>query len=248
MEPEKKELNKLWKLFTIILVIFSLFYYLRPISAVNPAGANYTYINSSTAPIDSPRAIPAQAGNVTQLNIFGYTTTKTWQGYFGNVSGTIQLADGNDNVLYNWSAFSPQGEVYAANESSINWAGITCFNYTENGDLAETDYNINESDADGINETFSWNNGHDLFYTANIQFNDSECMSTKLFDNSGAGIDSSFEEVLLWDGGTLIFTSLLERDVFGFDNRTYDFEMMVLEDGHGTNTALTNYYFYVELQ
>lgn len=232
--------------FLLVLIIF-LFLIINShfVLTLVPNGANWTFVNTSTAPPDAPRVITAQAGNVTELNIYGYSTTKTWQGYFGNVSGTIQLADGADRILYNWSAASPMGEIYAANESFINWSGISCFNYTETGDMLERDYNINETDSDGINETFSWNTGHDLFYTGAVEFSSGECMSTRLYNSGGIG---NFEEVILWDGDSIIFASLLKRDAFGFDNRTHDFEMMVLEDGHGTNINPTNYYFYIELQ
>ncbi len=50
------------------------------------------------------------------------------------------------------------------------------------------------------------------------------------------------------DGQNIIFTSLLEQNLAGFDNKTHDFEMLVLEDGHGTNVATTTYYFWLELE
>ena len=47
----------------------------------------------------------------------------------------------------------------------------------------------------------------------------------------------------------IIFASLLyEGDPVGFDGDKHDFEMLVLENGHGTNTAVTVYYFWVELE
>ena len=47
----------------------------------------------------------------------------------------------------------------------------------------------------------------------------------------------------------VIFASIIEEaSVLGFDDRDHDFEMLVLEDGHGTDLATTTYYFYVELE
>ncbi len=235
------------------LIAFALLFYFASVRAVEPFGANYTGEVTSTASPDEPQAMPAQAGNVTQLNIFGYTTTQSWQGYYGNVSGTIQLADSGDKVLYNWSLASPEGEVYASVNGSgeIAWGNVACFDM-DNHLALETLYNISTDDMDGVNETFSTGNNHDPFYTAGTFFSTGTCASTQIFDASGKGNDNNFEEVLLTDASSaiqVIFASLLEeKDIQGFDGEYYDFEMLVLENGHGTDTSATPYYFYVELQ
>ena len=43
-------------------------------------------------------------------------------------------------------------------------------------------------------------------------------------------------------------SALLEEDATGFDTASHDFEMLVLEDGHETDSAVTPYYFWVELE
>ena len=205
------------------------------------------------------------------LTVFGYSTTQTWQGYFGNVSGTIQLADSNDNVLYNWSLASPQGEIYASTNATLLWTNIQCLNFTASGTYTneagnggttnlyginltglEDRFNINSTDVDGVNETFTLTGAgtHNLFYTASQQFSEGECRNTRVYDDAGIGVDNSFEEALLYEPttGSVVFTSLLNRDLLGFDNITHDFEMLVLEDGHGTDVSTTPYYFFVELE
>ncbi len=189
----------------------------------------------------------AYAGNVTELTVLGSTVTQSWQGYFGNVSGSIELADGSGNAMYNWSLASPQGEVFASTANSVTWASIDCFNWTADGTALETSFNINDS-ADGINETFSAANSHDQFYVGNKKFTVGECMSTKVFDSTGTGVDNNFEEVLLNDGTNTVFASLLENDMTGFDSTSHDFEMLVLEDGHAGDVATTQYFFYIELE
>lgn len=238
-----RELKLICSFFVFIFLVSFAF-------AVSPSGAtSVNVVSSQTSTPDSPTSVNAQAGNVTELNIFGYSVTQSWQGYFGNVSGTIQLADASDKVMYNWSLADPEGEIYASTSNAVNWANIACFDWTTNGVALETAFNIDSNDVDGVNETFSYTNGHDLFYVNNHQFIEGQCMSTTIFDNSGSGVDNHFEEVLLWDGSNVVFTSLIEESsVLGFDGRDHDFEMLVLEDGHGTNTEVTTYYFYVELQ
>ena len=73
-------------------------------------------------------------------------------------------------------------------------------------------------------------------------------MSTQVFNASGSGFDNVFEEVLLSDGTNTVFAALLEEDMSGFDGSSHDFQMMVLENGHGTDTDTTPYFFYIELE
>jgi len=242
------------------------------ISAISPTGGSITPGTPERAPNDTAGSDNAFAGNVTELTITGYPTTQSWQGYYGNVSGAIQLADSGDNVLYNWSLADPEGEVYASTNSSISWANVQCFNYTANqsyGDESgnggttnlaglnlsglETRFNITWDDPDGVNETFTLSGAgtHDLFYTANQQFSEGECLNTRVFGDTGVGVSDEFEEVLLYEPTTasVIFASLLESgSVLGFDTGDYDFEMLVLEDGHNSDTSTTAYYFFVELE
>jgi len=252
-------MNKFNRLFllTIVLGIF-LFAF---VSAVEPFGANVVNLTSTRANPDSAGNASAIAGNVTELAISGYSVTQSWQGYFGNVTGTIMLADNSDNVMYNWSLASPEGEIYASTNDSILWANIKCLE-DERGTYfegLEAEFGIASDDVDGVNETFSiggtHENGfgltHDLFYTNNIQFSAGTCASTHIFAANQNATDSTFQEVLMYETSTasIIFASILdEESPLGFDGRAHDFEMLVLEDGHLTNTATTTYFFWVELE
>ena len=240
-------------------------------AALVPSGASVTPGTSETAQADIAGNASALAGNVTELILSGYTTTQAWQGYYGNITGVIQLADASDNVLYNWTQTDPRGEVYASTNQTIYWDNIQCFNFTSVGDYTdengnggttslygtnltqlEDEYGLNYSDADSVNITFSLIGAgtHNLFTTASKQFDEGECQNTRVYDSTGAGVDDAFEEVLLYEPSSrsTIFTSLLNIDHPGFDSRTHDFEMLVLENGHGTDVSTTTYYFFVEIQ
>lgn len=248
-------------LFSVFLITINLNFSLGLI----PSGANVTSISNSTANPGMPQSVPAIAGNVSEINIFGYSSTQSWQGYFGNISGVVRLSDSSDNVLYNWSLISPKGEIYATTNNSIVWTNIQCFNYTAKGSYEddseqkggtslfgmnlstlETSYNISTEDVDGVNETFNLNN-HQMFYTNQMKFDSGECKNSKLYNSTGDGV---FDEVLLYspDSRAVVFTSIILDNTFGFDTKTHDFEMMVLENGHETDTLTTPYYFYVELE
>ncbi|MFH1801966.1 MAG: hypothetical protein ABH864_00780 [archaeon] len=96
-------------------------------------GANVTKVWSESASSDEASNSSAFAGNITEIVVTAYSTTQSWQGYVGNVSGAVELADASGDVLYNWSAAQPDGEVYASTSSSISWRNIQCFNFTANG-------------------------------------------------------------------------------------------------------------------
>lgn len=238
--------------------------------ALSPSGASTTAGTPESAPADAASSELAFAGNVTEVTISGYTTTQSWQGFFGNVSGTIQLADSSDNIFYNWTLASPEGEVYASTNDTLSWTDITCFNFTATGAYGaetagetsllgknlsqlEAEFNIVSDDVDGLDETFAYTvsaDQHDLFYTANLQFSSGECLFTLVFDNTGASADT-FEEALLWEPttGSVVFAAILEEaDTTGFNGGSQDFQMLVLEDGHGTDVSTTTYYFWVELE
>lgn len=217
----------------------------------DPNGAlSVTEQSSERGPEGTAANHSAYAGNVTEITISGDTLTQSWQGYFGNVTGGIQLQDASGNAMYNWSAASPSGEVFASIASSITWANIECFNWTANGTDLETTYNINDS-VDGVNETFAayGTNPHADFTVGSVAFNSTTaCMSADIYDSTGTSVDGTFEEVLLSDTTNTIFAALLEQDVSGFDSASHDFEMLVLEDGHAGDTSTTPYFFYVEIE
>lgn len=265
------------------MLLVGAFWLFKPVLAIDPTGADLVYNATERAPNDSAASLEAEAGNITRMDIRAYMVTQTWQGYVGNVSGTIMLADANDNVLYNWTLADPEGEIYAVRGTNVSWRNVQCFNFSASGDLDPTGevpgeenqkgmnltqlealYNITWDDVDGVNETFylydqdGGSGGgageHDEFYTSNLRFTEGECPSTRVFGDSGAGVANEYEEVLLYDPTTNmpIFVALIEEDlagtIDGFDGQDHDFEMLVLEDGHLTDTVTTTYWFYVELE
>lgn len=257
----------------VFVFCFVLMFLTSLVYSLTPSAGSVTEQSSVRAPAGSPDSDGAFAGNVTEIDFTGYSLTQSWQGYFGNVTGTIQLADGDNNVMYNWSVAEPEGEIYATVLGSVSWSKIQCFNFTatgtESGEASadigntsqhgmnlnqlESNYSIASDDVDGVDETFGFNkngNSHTAFYTNNLHFTSGECLSAHMFGSEGHVDDNYFEEVILYDSDNHqpIFTALLDNSQVGFDDRLHDFEMLVLDDGHGTDTAVTTYYFYVEIE
>ena len=194
--------------------------------------------------------------------------TESWQGYYGNISGTITLDDANNYTLYDWSSPTPSGEIYASNGSSVTWSNIYCLNVTQNGSTVngiprpdgsvtningsqiELNFGINNTDKDGLTETFN-DTFIDSFTVGSENFDVTDgCSAAHPYTNQ-IYAETEWQELLLSDNGTLIFTAIIRNNANGFQpgtEDTYDFQMLVLENGHTESAASTTpYYFFVEL-
>ena len=204
--------------------------------------------------------VQAQAGNVTQLTINTTMLTNRWQGYYGNITGIITLDDANGYTLYDWyggGAISLVGEVYAANETISSWAQIKCVNISSTGKgyncsgqdewclnltTIEIAFGMASSDADGVDETFTTTQPITIGTTTL-----SNCPATNMYVNN-ASQTTRWNETLLTinnSNSSLIFAAEVEQNANGFNNKTWDFQMIVLDNGNVEGP--TTYYFYVEL-
>ena len=223
-----------------------------------PLGAeNVTVERSETsnASLYEPDSVEAIAGNLTELSITGVSQTKSWQGFFGNVTGTIILEDASGNRFYDWSAAEPQGQVYASVNETITWTDVGCapIDDTTYRSSWYNFYGMNETDYDNINMTYSQTN-HPTFYVGFTTI--TGCRTTYTFVNNQSQT-GDFPAVLLAsdDNSTLIFTAILENktigersSIVGYDGGLYDFQLLVAEDGSAGNDDTTTYYFWLEIQ
>jgi hypothetical protein len=225
-------------------------------------------------PAWDPLSEEALAGNVTSLDFNGSTTTRTYQGYYGNITGMIVLGDSNNNTLYDWSLANPQGEIYAVRSATPvvpDWESVVCADQTHL-QTEDTRLNVNETiDEDAVNETFVVGGAPDQlarfptsdftypqFWVANQSIEANTCAVASLY-NSTQEPSPYFKEVLLEDStkNYIIYTSIIAHTINpfaesdGFNQMNHDFEMMVGEDGHGANIGSTatpsTYWFFLEL-
>jgi hypothetical protein len=196
---------------------------------------------------------------VTQLSITGNTVTQTWQAYYGNVSGTITLDNAQNHTIYDWDLASPEGEIYASEaQVDFTYGNVFCYDFNQS-DVGDSGFNtlaeyeallgLATDDADGIDETFAESTSYDAFYVGSY-YVDAICPTTQMYDQNEQKDPDKFQEVLLYDNSSdkLVYTTIIEQDVQGFDDQYWDFEMIVGEDGHNGDTTTTTYYFYVELE
>ena len=237
--------NKGMKAMIFAAVLFGLL--AISLAAATPTGPSVLFnVSSSKGSItNSARLVQAEAGNVSEVNITANSITKAWQGYFGNVTGTILLADSLGNNFYTWNNTNIRGEIYASRSSVVSWGTINCTN-ASNLTSENTYLGKLSTDPDSVNNTFT-STSHPNITVGTTTL--SNCFSTQAYGNGGP-TGANFWNVLLSDGngiGNVVYTTFINKSTTSFQNGKTDFELLVGENGNSTSTAPTPYFFYAEL-
>jgi len=181
---------------------------------------------------DPANAVTAEGGDVTENNVESNATTTKWQGFWGNVSGSLQLGDGTD-TFYDWSGVTFQA-IYASPNNAPDWGSL-------NGgiDLTDVDtaFGFTSSDTDSVNSTFAG-----AACTAGTEI--AGAPGATPLDNNGdpgdwitcVAEDTTAVGVAIAVFGTDITTGT------GFNGDTIDYQLMVPAEA-----ATTDYYFFLEI-
>jgi hypothetical protein len=236
----------------IIIAVLAAILAIRVISA--PSGPSITYAGMSngtaaTTTLEGNASI--EGGDIATLLLVTREQDDNWKAYVGNVSGMLVLQDSANYSIYEWPLATPTGEVYATRTStSVNWATVACATPANVAqEEVEMGHTVANTPTDSINKTFDdeWSD-HWGFMAGDTTIGANSCnYSINPWINDTANSVDLFEEVLLYDGTNLLYTSRIQDNLFGYHNNiTYDFQMLVAENA-STGASRTNYYFYVEL-
>jgi len=177
-------------------------------------------LNPPTAGNDS-----GYGGNVTQINLSSNVSTNRWQGYFGNVSGSLSFGYGPD-IFYN---FGPANEVavYATQNYSFNFLAAeaaaaadidSVWGYGAGNDQAQDVFTGATTNISGV-------------VAPSVELNPpGQNLNSTILDDSGTNDKSYFA-----------FGALVQKGASCFDGTQCDYELMVPADG------LETYYFFLEL-
>jgi hypothetical protein len=173
----------------------------------------------------------------------------------------------NSQTIYSWPLVSAiMGEVYASRGFSVNWSAINCtWASTINGSGVADYFNrsieerenfaLNHTAADdNITRTFaSRTNQQYVIAGRTLLANTCYTINTYVNDTAQSSTDF-FEEIVAFDGGprsnvgNVVYVTRIEQDRFGYMNTTtYDFQILIPENGLDGFSYSTGYYFYVEL-
>jgi len=258
----------------ILLFSFTLSLLLTLVTA-DPVGPTVIIYGNTTKGV-TPGAIVNSTVNST-ISPGGYIFTASltslqqntrWKAYVGNVTGTLTLDDASDNTLFQWSLTAISGEVYATRAAStVNWTGINCTwrgegvsRYNESNRTVEEKENLalsHTSKDDNITTTFRYANHSSLVVGAKT-IGKNECFALQTWQRDRAQTfsdsdNANFTQVILYDGtnttnGNVVYETKTENDKTGYrTDSTYDFQILLPENGAVGFSSSTPYYFYVEL-
>ena len=248
----------------LLLLVFSLFVSATPTGVTVATLSNSSAVNTNGTRVNNTGGTGTTAGGyIFKVNFTVVTQNTRWKGYVGNASGKLSLDDSSGFTIYDWSLSSISGEVYTTRQSgTINWGGIKCayFNTTE-----EENNLINHTNkADNITATFA-STTHEALTVGTVSISANSCPATFIYVNDSSGAAGTFEEVVLYDGlstfnmtqpiihsnfSNIVYAQNLETSFnsqWGFDNQSYNFQIIVPEVGLSAWSSSTAYYFYMEL-
>jgi hypothetical protein len=101
---------------------------------------------------------------------------------------------------------------------------------------------------DNLNKTFNYSSGasHNSFYVGSKSIPANYCPTLNTYVNN-ATQDNYFEEMALFDGFSLVYATIMEPRRTGYSGQSFDFQMIVPENGAPSFTGATAYYLYVEI-
>ena len=210
--------------------------------AAIPEGAIVAIGRAETRGTQVPQNATAEGGNVTEVNITSNSQTAVWQGFFGNVNGSLVLEDASGDTFYSWNLSNTSGEVYASRNNTIDFSAVAPVgNCSLDNDVTGFDF------SDSVNNTYLANNSQS-FAVGNIQFNVSQTCGTNPYVTGSPQSVDFFNAILVEDVTTndsTIYVALIEpAGTAGYDGASYRYQLLVPVN---RSTGFTIYSFYAEL-
>lgn len=180
--------------------------------------------------------VTTEGGNVSTVDLTGTDSTERWAGAYGDVSGTLVLAEAGDTeYMYNWTYDTGDGgEVCVSVAENFDWTALAAANLT---DLSSAwDFGDN---ADNVTETFD--DGEQTFEIAGQTISD-----VLLADTGGADyVTGAINDGAGSAQNNFAFCVNITDESSNYDGETVDYEVIMPTDD-GVDDEET-YYFYLEL-
>ncbi len=175
-------------------------------------------------------------GYITQIDLYQQTNqTQNWQGYFGNVSGTISLSGSNGTEMYNWTVNVTNRSIYAIdNDTFTAWDTLFEANITALDEI----WFGSEVMPDTIKNTYKVGDGNRTFVDTSI--NASHVHTTNGF------VDHVIQSVATnatVTKGEVLWAAVVEEPKLNYKGGYSNYELLVPVNGTSPNV----YYFYMEL-
>ncbi len=233
------------RVLVVLLTIVAIFSFGAIMVSAAPNRPTITHISNETYGGNSGGSvINISGGYVATINLSTSVQNPHWKAFVGWVNGAFTLQDASGSTIYDWDLTSTNGQVYATrNSSTIQWSSIACATPTQ---IESENVAMNHSNVDdNITATFDSQNSN-AFYVGAIPITLGSCSALNTYvDNVSQSTD--FEEVVLSDSSSIVYSTLIEDMADGYDENDYDFQMLVPENGAQGFEGATAYYLYVEV-
>jgi len=243
-EKEERRKQERILILGIILSIFLLGFVIAA-DPVSPDGI--TYGENETKNVSDSLMVNISGGVISNFNLSATIQNPRWKAFVGQVVGSFTLSDSLGSTIYDWTLATVTGRVYATRTNGeVAWTSIGC---ADTAALESENIEMSHSNPDdNLTATFS-DTTHDSFYVGANAITQDSCYSLNTYVNSikDESAGQPFEEMALHDGSNLVFATILEEDSTGYNGESYDFQMIVPENGSAGFTSATPYYLYVEI-
>ncbi len=222
-------------IFGIIAAILT-FVFSVQLTFAAPVGANVTVGASETYTPTVTQTVTGEAGNVTEVNVSSVQVTDKWVGFYGQVSGSIVLADAGGNRFYEWTISNPTGGVvYASNNTVSAWTLNPL--YASSGFLP----GFMIQGTDSFNNTFTQ---QETFTSPSMSVANTNYTTT--WQNGAQG--TAFKTYALYadSGATLVWAGKINADQVSFKGGTATADYQILA-GMNVQGGQQTFYFYLEL-
>ncbi len=246
IQKNKKTKTLLICLVVLTFAISTLFSFNILVSADPEGPTSIVSISNETKGTNAAAMFNISGGYIAALNLTASVQNTHWKAFVGWVNGAFTLDDSSGSTIYDWKLSITTGRVYATRDSStIEWNLIRC---ASSANLTNEDIALFHNRAsDNITATFRTSpQTHDAFWVAGRSISQDSCPTLNTYVNDTSQ-DDDFEEIALHDTTSMIYATILENRLTGYDGNRYDFQMLAPENGSIGFTGATPYYLYVEL-
>lgn len=214
-----------------------------PAAAVPTGDESTTTAGTPSTYTPTAEGVAARGGNITDVTFTNaLTATSKWQGYYGNVSGSIFLGTTSGDKMFSWAVSTAAGEVFATQDSSMDiteWEGLAA----RTGANIDTDFTFTAGDLDSGTNTFTVDPsaivvaGRSIDGSANTAAKTYNATDIPTWTTIALAGSSPAE-------ANYVFAGVISNDGEAYDGTSKDFQMIVPENAA---TGTETYYFYVEL-
>ena len=225
---EKRGVINMKKILTLLVVMAMC---IMPMAFAAPTGGTVDELAQETGAAAVVQTVDIEGGNVTGVNVSTTSITGRWAGFWGNITGGIELSDSSANKFYEWTVSNMDGAVvYVSNGTVSDFGSLAA------ATVSDLPSYITGAATDNFSNTFT---ATEIFNSSSV----TNITSTPYAQSWQSGSQGTLKTYALKDtDGDLVWAGKAQNDVTGFNGETLDYQILVPAD-----STVVTYSFYLEL-